>query len=425
MIKLTVLSILAFTSIGLFLAIMILYVKKMLSSHDFCEIGINHMPSLTKKVEGGKTLLLALADEGISLPSPCGGKATCKQCLVRVLKGAEVILETDRSTFSFKELKEGWRLSCQLRVKKDLEIEIPEALLTLQSYQGTVISNENVATFIKELVLKIEGNQEISYVPGDYMQFKVPSFRTNTSQWKETIPHKYQKDWDQGDFFDKKVEFKQKEEQVIRAYSMASYPGEKGVLKFNVRIATPPMFSGKVDSKIPWGICSSYLFSLKPEDKVEFFGPFGHSHMIEDERELVFLIGGAGASFARSHILDLFLTKKTTRRVTLWYGARSLKENIYQEEYETLAKQFKNFNYKLVLSDPTLEDKNLGWPMKDSQKTGFLYKAFQSGIEKEIDKLDEMLFYVCGPPLHNKSVLELLDAYGVEKENIILDDFGS
>ncbi len=425
MIELIVLSVLIFTLIGLFLAIMILYVKKRLISNDFCEIGINGVPSLTKKVEGGKSLLFILADEGISLPSPCGGKATCKQCFVRVLKGAETILETDRATFSPKELKEGWRLSCQLKVKGNLQIEIPETLLTLQKYQGIVISNENVATFIKELVFKTKNSQEIGYLPGDYMQFNVPSYHTNTSDWIKTIGIQYQKDWKICGFFDKKIAFERGDKEVIRAYSMASYPDEKGLLKFNVRIATPPILKGKVSSKIPWGICSSYLFSLKSGDKIEFFGPFGQSHMIEDEKDLVFLIGGAGASFARSHILDLFLTKKTKRKVTLWYGARSLKENIYQEEYESLAKQFENFDYKLVLSEPTSEDKDLGWPIKDPQKTNFLYKAFEGELEKEVESIDKMRFYVCGPPLHNKSVLELLDAYGVEKENIILDDFGS
>ena len=206
---------------------------------------------------------------------------------------------------------------------------------------------------------------------------------------------------------------------------MASYPAEKNRIKFNVRIATPPMVRGKISKEIPWGICSSYLFHLKKGDQVKLSGPFGESHMINDEREVVFLIGGAGSSFGRSHILDLFKEKETKRKVTLWYGARSLKENIYQEDYEELEKEFDNFYYELVLSEPADEDLDQGWPRDDPLKTNYLFKAFEIGQLKKMEEPENCLYFVCGPPLHNSSVTKLLDDYGVPRENIILDDFGS
>ncbi len=206
---------------------------------------------------------------------------------------------------------------------------------------------------------------------------------------------------------------------------MASYPAEGGRLHFNIRIATPPFIAGKIAETIPWGICSSYTFGLKPGDKVRLSGPFGESYMINDDRELVFLIGGAGSSFGRSHILHLFYTENTKRKVTLWYGARSLKENIYQKEYEELAQKFSNFKYNLVLSEPLPDDIAQGWPAKDPLKTNFLFRAFQEGQLKVMEYPEECLFYVCGPPMHNKSILKLLDDYGVPRESIILDDFGN
>lgn len=206
---------------------------------------------------------------------------------------------------------------------------------------------------------------------------------------------------------------------------MASYPAEGRLLKFNIRIATPPFIKGEMADSIPWGICSSYSFGLKPGDKIRLSGPYGESFMIEDQRPLYFLIGGAGSSFGRSHVLHLFNTEKSNRKVDFWYGARSLKENIYQEEYEALAKKFPNFTYNLVLSEPLEEDILGGWPKGNPLKTNFLFKAFEEGRLKFMDEPEESLYFVCGPPMHNTSVLKLLDNYGVPRENIVLDDFGS
>ncbi|WP_420421361.1 NADH:ubiquinone reductase (Na(+)-transporting) subunit F [Simkania sp.] len=425
MIELIVFAAFSFIAIGILLSGMILYAKRRLISTKPCKIGINHNEDLSKFVEGGRSLLVTLAEQGIALPSPCGGKATCKQCKVQVLEGGGDILETDRSSFSPKQLKEGWRLSCQCKVKNDLELKVPENLLTLREFTAKVISNENVATFIKELVLEVPSSEEIHYIPGDYLQFHVPSYDTNTKSWEETIDNVYYEDWEKFHLFGVPIRFQATEEEVIRAYSMASYPAEKNRFKFNVRIATPPFVKGEIAKDISWGICSSYIFQLKEGDTVKLSGPFGESHMIDDQRELVFLIGGAGSSFGRSHILDLFKDKQTKRRVTLWYGARSLKENIYQEEYEELEKEFENFYYRFVLSEPAEEDLAQGWPKDDPQKTNYLFKAFEDGQLKEIEEPENCRYYVCGPPLHNQSVIHLLDDYGVPMENIILDDFGS
>ncbi|MGA8164734.1 MAG: NADH:ubiquinone reductase (Na(+)-transporting) subunit F [Waddliaceae bacterium] len=417
-------AIIAFVAIGVALAGMILFTKARLISTEACKIEINNDPDLEKTVSGGGTLLSALTSQGIAVPSPCGGKATCLQCRVQITEGADPPLETDRATFTKKELREGWRLSCQSKVNHDLSIHVEESTLEVKEFEGTVVSNKNVATYIKELIVEIP--QDIPYKSGEYLQFHVPPFKTNTSDWKENMDSQYYEDWEKFDLFDVGIDFSGLAEgEVIRAYSMASYPAEGRLLKFNIRIASPPFEQGVASKKIPWGICSSYAFSLKPGDKVKFSGPFGESYMIEDDRELIFLIGGAGSSFGRSHILHLFNTEKTQRMITMWYGARSLKENIYEDEYKELDAKHKNFVYHLVLSEPLPEDIEAGWPKDDQIKTAFLFKAFQKGQLDDMEYPEENLYYVCGPPMHNVSVMKLLDDYGVSRENIVLDDFGS
>ncbi len=423
---LTLVAVAAFVIIGLILTAMILYTKKKLVRTAPCCIRINEDPELTKTVAGGQTLLSALTSEGVPVPSPCGGKATCKQCRLQVLDGIEDPLETDKATFSKQQLKEGWRLSCQLKVKHDLHVHVEERYLSVKEWEATVVSNENVATFIKELIVQIPEGDAIPYRSGGYLQFHVPHFKTNTSDWKQTMDPKYYSDWEKFGLFGHLVDFSHLSKgEVIRAYSMASYPAEGRTLKFNIRIATPPFLKGEMMKKIPWGICSSYTFGLKPGDKVKLSGPYGESFMIDDGRPLVFLIGGAGSSFGRSHILHLFLTENSKRELDLWYGARSLKENIYQKEYEDLARGHSNFRYHLVLSEPLPDDIAAGWPKSDPEKTNYLFKAFELGQLKKMDAPEEALYYVCGPPMHNSSVLKLLDDYGVPRENIVLDDFGS
>lgn len=423
---LVAIAVVAFILIGLALTAMILFTKKKLVRTAPCQIRINEDPDLTKTVAGGQTLLSAMTSEGIPVPSPCGGKATCKQCRLQVLEGVEDPLETDKATFTKKQLEEGWRLSCQYKVKHDLHVHVEERYLSVKEWEATVISNENVATFIKELVVELPPGEEVPYRSGGYLQFHVPPFKTSTDAWKKTMDPKYYPDWEKFGLFGRTLDFSHLSKgEVIRAYSMASYPAEGRTLKFNIRIATPPFIKGQMVEKLPWGICSSYTFGLKPGDKVRLSGPYGESFMIEDHRPLIFLIGGAGSSFGRSHVLHLFNTEKTKRRVDFWYGARSLKENIYQEEYEELDRRHDNFSYHLVLSEPLPEDLEQGWPKEDPIKTNFLFRAFEQGQLKKMDEPEECLYYVCGPPLHNSSVLKLLDDYGVPRESIVLDDFGS
>jgi len=427
-IVLSLYAIAAFVAIGVGLASLILFTKAKFVSNEACTIKINDDPELEKHVAGGQTLLLALTSNGIPIPSPCGGKATCKQCKVQITAGASEPLETDKATFSKKLLQEGWRLSCQAKVKHDLSLHIDPHALGVKEWIGTVISNANVATFIKELVVEVPKDQLVPYQSGGYLQFHVPPFKTNTDDWKATMDPKYYGDWEKFNLFGKSLDFSglpSGPDETIRAYSMASYPAEANILRFNIRIATPPFVAGKIAENIPWGICSSYAFALKPGDKIKLSGPYGESFMKQDEREVVFLIGGAGSSFGRSHVLQLFKTEKTKRKVSFWYGARSLKENIYQEEYEQLAKEFDNFTYNLVLSEPLPEDLQAGWKANDPLKTNYLFKAFELGQLKFMEYPEEALFYVCGPPMHNKSVLKLLDDYGVPRENIVLDDFGN
>lgn len=426
--SLSLYAIAAFVIIGVGLAAIILFAKAKLVSSAACVLNINDDPALTKHVLGGNTLLLALTSSGIPVPSPCGGKATCKQCRVKIVEGAGVPLETDKATFTKKQLQEGWRLSCQAKVKADLKLEIDPHALGVKEWTANVISNENVATFIKELIVELPPGEEVPYRSGGYLQFHVPPFKTNTDDWKLTMDPKYHADWSKFNLFGRNLDFSglpTGSEETIRAYSMASYPAEGRTLRFNIRIATPPFIQGKIAEDIPWGICSSYTFGLKAGDKIRLSGPYGESFMIDDNRELIFLIGGAGSSFGRSHILQLFKTDNTKRKLTLWYGARSIKENIYQEEYENLAKEFSNFSYKLVLSEPLPEDIAAGWPAKDPLKTNFLFRAFDQGQLKFMEYPEECLYYVCGPPMHNTSVLKLLADYGVPRESIILDDFGS
>ena len=425
---LTFYAIAAFVIIGVGLTVCILFAKDKLVSNEACTVVINDDPALTKSIPGGGTLLLALTSNGIPIPCPCGGKATCKQCRVQIVEGAGEALETDKATFTKKQIQEGWRLSCQAKLKGNLRIKVDPHALGVKEWIGTVTKNDNVATFIKELIVEIPEGEEVPYKSGGYLQFSVPPFKTNTDDWKQTMDPKYFPDWEKFNLFGRTIDFSDLpagSDAIVRAFSMASYPAEGRTLKFNIRIATPPFIQGKISDEIPWGICSAYTFALKPGDKIRLTGPYGESFMIQDNRELVFLIGGAGSSFGRSHVMQLFKTDKTKRKVTLWYGARSIKENIYQEEYEALAKEFPNFTYRLVLSEPLPQDIAEGWPEKDPLRTNYLFRAFEQGQLKYMEYPEECLYYVCGPPMHNTSVLKLLADYGVPRESIILDDFGS
>lgn len=418
-------AVVIFIAIGLGLTLMILWTRAKLIGSATCKIFINNDESLTKETVVGDTLLNTLTRSGVPIPSPCGGKATCKQCKVQVISGGGDPLETELSSFSKKQIKEGWRLSCQCKIKEDLNIHVEPHFLGVKQWNCKVVSNKNVATYIKELIVELPEGENVNYKSGGYLQIHVPPYVSNTEDWKQTMDPKFFPDWEKYKLFGHRIDFSSIEEEVIRAYSMASYPAEGRKLMFNIRIATPPFEGNVVKPDTPWGIVSSYTFSLKPGDEVKISGPYGESFMIDDDRELVFLIGGAGSSFARSHIMHLCLTEKTKRKITLWYGARSKRENIYEEEYKELEKNFPNFKYCLALSEPLPQDVEEGWPVKDPVKTNFLFKAFEEGQLKYMDEPESALYYVCGPPMHNKSIMKLLDQYGVPRESIVLDDFGS
>lgn len=295
-------AILAFVGIGVGLTVLILLIRAKLISQQLCHIKINDDASLTKTVVGGGTLLVSLTSNGVPIPSPCGGKATCKQCRVQILDGAAEALETDKATFSKKQLKEGWRLSCQAKVNCDLHLQVDPHALGVKEWEGTVVSNNNVATFIKELIVELPKGEEVPYKSGGYLQFHVPPFKTNTEEWKLTTDPMYFPDWEKFQMFGRSIDYSHLQtgaNETIRAYSMASYPAEGNILKFNIRIATAPFIAGKISDTIPWGICSSYAFSLKPGDKVRLSGPYGESFMINDNREVVFF-DRRGRLFIRS-----------------------------------------------------------------------------------------------------------------------------
>lgn len=416
-------AIIATITICLLLTIMILLTKQNLIKTHPCSIQINNDEKLKFSVPSGSNLLDALANNDIILPASCGGKASCNQCKIQITQGSPKPLDTEKGAFTNRQLQRGWHLACQVKVHNDLQANVDEQLFSVKQWNAKVISNNNVATFIKEIIVEVP--ETIPYRPGSYFQWHIPPYISSTNEWRNTIDEQYHKDWKKYGMFGCKIDHSKIMPSLCRAYSVASYPAEGKIIKFNIRIASPPLKGNTPDKNIPWGICSSYAFSLKSGDEIVLSGPYGDSFMIDDARDIIFLIGGAGSSFGRSHIMDLFYTQKTKRQVTLWYGARALKENIYQNDFECLTKEFSNFNYHLVLSEPSTEDINNGWPCNDATKTNYLFKAFEQGQLKTMDDPEECLYYVCGPPMHNTSVIKLLDGYGVPQDNIILDDFGS
>ncbi|WP_220253879.1 NADH:ubiquinone reductase (Na(+)-transporting) subunit F [Candidatus Similichlamydia laticola] len=416
------LPVLVFTQLGLAITLANLLVKRWLQIGGSFSVSLDSLPDKSLLARFGETLLHCLRRAALSIPSPCGGKGTCHQCRVRVLEGGGEVSSLERSVFSPEEIKDGWRLACQVKLKEEATVSIPGGALTSSSFSGSVVKNRNVSTFIKELVVVLD--EPLDYESGEYLQVDIPNYMTTTSSWRDGIHLRFHQEWDKYGMLESLI-IHESEEPCVRAYSLASHPGEGNAIRFTIRIASPPLENGSISSAAPWGIGSSFLFSRREGDRLSFSGPFGESKMIHDERRIYFLIGGAGASFGRSHIMSLFHLHHTKRHVELWYGARSLCENIYAEEFQALEKQFKNFRYHLVLSEPTEEDVRSGWPIQDSEKTGFLFQAFEASVLSSLKSPSEALYYVCGPPLHNQAVSVLLREYGVPKPSIVLDDFGS
>lgn len=395
-----------FTGLVLLLSAVILAARKWLVPEGDVTITVNGEKEI--KLPAGGKLLGALAEGGIYVSSACGGGGSCGQCKVKVHEGGGEILPTELSHISKREAREGERLSCQVAVKGDMQVEVEESVFGVKKWECTVVSNDNKATFIKELVLKIPDGESVPFRAGGYIQIECPPYSLKYSDFD--IEEQYRGDWEKFGLF--KIEAVNTEE-TVRAYSMANYPLEEGIIMLNVRIASPPP---NVPEAKP-GIMSSYIFNLKPGDKVTISGPFGEFFAKETDAEMVFIGGGAGMAPMRSHIFDQLKRIGTKRKITFWYGARSKKEIFYQEDFDSLAAEFPNFEWHVALSDALPEDNWEGY-------TGFIHNVVYEHHLKNHPAPEDCEYYMCGPPIMNKSVINMLHDLGVEDENIMLDDFG-
>ncbi len=395
-----------FTAVVLMLVTVILFARSKLVATGNISININEGERKLDVPAGGK-LLSTLASEKIFLSSACGGGGTCAQCRVMVKTGGGSMLPTEEPHFTKREAREGWRLSCQLAVKDDLEIEVPEEFFGVKRWECTVASNDNVATFIKELVLDLPAGEEVNFKAGGYIQMERPAGTVNYKDFD--VAEEYHPDWDRFDVWQHASTTK---EEVIRAYSMANYPEEKGIMKFNIRVASPPP-----GTDYPPGLMSSYVFNLKPGDKVTIFGPFGEFFPKETDTEMIYIGGGAGMAPLRSHIFDLLKRKKSQRKISYWYGARSLREMFYTQDFDDLEKEFDNFSWHVALSDPQPED---NWQGHE----GFIHNVVYENYLKDHPAPEDCEYYLCGPPPMMDAVKKMLDDLGVEKENVLFDDFG-
>lgn len=395
-----------FTLVVLALVGLILLAKSFLVSSGNVKILVNNQKEIS--VPAGGKLMSALAEEGIFVSSACGGGGTCAQCEVKVLSGGGDILPTETGHISKREAKEGCRLSCQVAVKQDMVVEVPDEAFDTKKWECTVRSNHNVATFIKELVLELPEGEDVNFKAGGYIQIEAPPHVVEYKDFE--IEEEYQSDWDKYDVWRYQSVV---EEEVIRAYSMANYPGEKGIIMLNVRVASPPPRLANV----PPGKMSSFIFNLKPGDKVTISGPYGEFFIKETESEMLYVGGGAGMAPLRSHIFELFKNLKTGRKVSYWYGGRSLRELFYIDEFRALEKEFPNFQFNLALSEPLPEDNWTGY-------TGFIHQVVIDNYLKDHSAPEDIEFYFCGPPMMNNCVMQMCDDFGVEPENIAFDDFG-
>ena len=397
-----------FTATVLSLVLVILFARSRLVSSGNVTIQINDDPSKAIEVPAGGKLLQTLAGQGVFLASACGGGGTCAQCRCRVTDGGGSILATEEGHFTRGEIGNDWRLSCQVAVKQDLKIEVPEDALGVQRWECEVASNENVASMIKELNLKLPEGVDVDFRAGGYVQLEIPPYKMDWSTID--VQDEYREDWDTFNFWDLKSEVS---EPTIRAYSMANYPEEKGILKFNIRVAPPPPRT----ENLPPGAMTSYVANLKPGDKITVFGPYGDFFVKDTPAEKIWIGGGAGMAPLRSHIFDELLRKGTTAKMSYWYGARSLREMFYKEEFDRLAEKYDNFSWHVALSDAREEDNWTGL-------TGFIHAVVLENYLKDHPNPEDCEYYMCGPPIVNQLVSEMLDDLGVERENILFDDFG-
>jgi len=425
-------SIVVFLLVMLPLVSILLFVKAKLSPAGKITIKINGEKEI--EVDGGGTLLSALSNEGIFLPSACGGGGTCIQCTCQVNSGGGGILPTEEPHFSRKEVADNYRLSCQVKVREDMEIHIPEEVFGVKKWEATVVSNYNVATYIKEFIVEVP--EDMPYEAGGYIQIEIPNCEIPFSEMDITAhpedhagePNKFDKDWAEGAFAMRHLVMKN-DEEVVRAYSMASYPAEGRKIMLNVRVAAPPWDRDKnAWADINPGVASSYIFGRKAGDKVTISGPYGEFFINHSDAEMLYIGGGAGMAPMRSHLYELFKTLKTGRKVSYWYGGRSKAELFYIEHFRSLEREYPNFKFYLVLSDAQEGD---NWKemkdMNDTEGDGFVGFVHQVVIDQYLTKHEapeDIELYFCGPPLMNQAVLKMADDWGIPDENVRFDDFG-
>ncbi|MBR9726439.1 NADH:ubiquinone reductase (Na(+)-transporting) subunit F [Shewanella intestini] len=397
-----------FTAIVLVLVLVILFAKSKLVASGDINIGINGDADKAIKTAAGGKLLGALANNGIFVSSACGGGGSCGQCRVNIKSGGGDILPTELDHISKGEARQGCRLSCQVNVKSDMEIELDEEIFGIKKWECEVISNDNKATFIKELKLQIPDGETVPFRAGGYIQIEAPAHHVKYADFD--VPAEYRGDWEHFGFFNLESKV---DDETIRAYSMANYPEEFGIIMLNVRIATPP----PRNLSLPCGKMSSYIWSLKEGDKVTISGPFGEFFAKETDAEMVFVGGGAGMAPMRSHIFDQLKRLNSKRKMSFWYGARSKREMFYVEDFDGLAQTNENFDWHVALSDPQEEDNWDGY-------TGFIHNVLYENYLRDHDAPEDCEFYMCGPPMMNAAVIGMLKDLGVEDENILLDDFG-
>jgi len=402
-------GVLMFTVIILLLVAVLLLAKAKLVASGNVDIIINDDAAAKISVPAGSTLLGTLANQKIFIPSACGGKGSCGVCRVIVKEGGGEMLPTELNHISRGEAKEGCRLSCQVKVKQDMKIEIPAEVFHVKRWTCKVRSNHNVATFIKEFVIELPPGEEVPFRAGGYIQIECPP---HTADYKDIIVEdEYRGDWDKFNLWKIKSVVTEK---VERAYSMANYPEEKGIIMLNIRIATPPP---RAPEGTPPGIMSSYIFSRKPGDEVVISGPFGEFFAKDTNNEMIFIGGGAGMAPMRSHIFDQFKRLHTKRKVSFWYGARSLREAFYVEDFDMIQRENENFKWHLALSEPLPEDNWTGY-------VGFIHQVLYENYLKNHPAPEDIEYYICGPPMMNSAVIKMLHDLGVEDENILFDDFG-
>jgi Na+-transporting NADH:ubiquinone oxidoreductase subunit F len=395
-----------FTAIILTLVAVILAAKSKLVATGNVDVEINEEKTVQAPV--GSKLLGALANNDLFVPSACGGGGTCAQCRVQVLDGGGAITPTEENHINKREARHGDRLSCQVTVKQDMKIRVPEEVFGIKQWECKVRSNHNVATFIKELVLELPEGEDVNFRAGGYIQIEAPPHRVSFKDFE--VDERFREDWDRMDIWRYESVAK---EPVMRAYSMANYPDEKGIIMLNVRIATPPPRA----KDIPPGKMSSYIFGLKPGDKVTISGPFGEFFAKDTDAEMIFIGGGAGMAPMRSHIFDQLRRLKTNRKISFWYGARSKKEMFYVEDFDMLAAENDNFEWHTALSEPKPEDNWTG-------HTGFIHEVLYENYLKDHPAPEDVEYYMCGPPIMNAACIKMLEDLGVEEDNMMLDDFG-